>query len=195
PAFDGKGWYGQTWRDRLLETPQSLIEPQQKRGAEAPGDRCARRGHYRPDRSKADALKPGTDFGFQAQRRKRQRRQGFAFLSRCNRFETETGRGPGCSRCGSQTGTDVEALAPKLRENVLHHFLLAAEEMGAAGYVEKQAVRPVDGDERRVAVAPVRQVFQHATVGLRIGLDDIDARMHGTRIGNPHTGFKAECLG
>lgn len=53
-------------------------------------------------------------------------------------------------------------------EKIAAERRLAAEEMGAAGHVEGQPVRRVEGDERRVAVGGVGQALQQAEVRRRV---------------------------
>ena len=59
---------------------------------------------------------------------------------------------------------------------------LAAEQMRAAGDVEHQAVRRIEPDQRRVAVAPVGDRFEQLRVGRRIFLHDHEIGMHGARL-------------
>ena len=82
----------------------------------------------------------------------------------------------------------------KARQDVVQHRPFAAEQMGAAGDVEKQAVGAVQRHQRGVAVAPVGKAFEQAAVGLRIGLDDVDRGMHGARIGNAHAALQMKRL-
>ncbi len=58
--------------------------------------------------------------------------------------------------------------APRSVREIAAECRLAAEEMGAAGDVEDEAVRPVEGDERRVAVGGVGQALQQAEVRRRV---------------------------
>ena len=66
--------------------------------------------------------------------------------------------------------------------------------MGAAGDVEKKPVGRVDRDQRRVAVAPVGQRLEQPAVGLRLGFDHIDRRMHGAGVGDAHAGLELQRL-
>ena len=59
---------------------------------------------------------------------------------------------------------------------------------GAAGYVEKQAVIAIERDKGCVAVAPVSEALEQPKIGLTVGFDYLDRRMHGLRVGNAHTG-------
>ena len=53
----------------------------------------------------------------------------------------------------------------------LHHRGLAAEQMGAAGDVEKQAMRGIQRHQRREAVAPVGDGIQRPGIGGFIGIE------------------------
>lgn len=104
------------------------------------------------------------------------------------------GRRPGRPRCWGKAGANIETLMEEARQDVVQHGALAAEQMGAAGDVEKQAVRPVQRYQRGVAVAPVGKAFEQAPVCFRIGLDNVDRRMHGARIGDAHVAFQVQRL-
>ncbi len=89
--------------------------------------------------------------------------------------------------------------------------LVAAEEMGAAAHVEQQAgiaaeaagaagfgaflgdgaAQRIDRHPGRVAVAPVGDRFDQATVGLRVAGCRDQVRHQGARIGQPHMGAQA----
>ena len=103
-------------------------------------------------------------------------------------------RRPGGARRGGKPGADIKALMEEARQDVVEHGAFAAEKMGAAGDVEKQAVGPVQRHQRGVAVAPVGEAFEQAAVGLRIGFDDVDRRMHGARIGDAHAALQMQRL-
>ena len=47
-------------------------------------------------------------------------------------------------------------------------------------------------DERRIAVAPVGDGFEELPVGERIGVDRLEPRMHGARVGQRHAGLQPE---
>ena len=53
----------------------------------------------------------------------------------------------------------------------LHQRGLAAEQMGAAGNVEKQAMRGIQRHQRGEAVAPVGDIVQRLGVGGLIGIE------------------------
>ena len=78
------------------------------------------------------------------------------------------------------------------RDQIAGERRFAAEQMRAAGDVEHKTVRRIEPDQRRVAVAPIGDGFEQTPVGLRIGVRDRQARIHGARVGEPHAGLKAE---
>jgi hypothetical protein len=57
--------------------------------------------------------------------------------------------------------------------------LLAAEEMRAAADIQQDAVRGIDGDEGRVALAPIGDGFEQARIGIRVFRYGREGRMHG----------------
>ena len=71
---------------------------------------------------------------------------------------------------------------------------LAAEQMGAAGDVEHEAVGRIEADQRRVAVAPVGDGIEQAAVRRRLAGGDGKAGKHRARIGERHAGPQAEAL-
>ena len=106
----------------------------------------------------------------------------------------ETRRRPGSTGRRGEAGADVEALMEEAPQHIVEQPLLAAEQMDAAGHVEKQPVAAVQRHQRGVAVAPVGQAFEQPHVGLRVGLDDIDAGMHGAGVGYAHAGLQLQPL-
>ncbi len=66
--------------------------------------------------------------------------------------------------------------------------------MGAAGDVEHQSVGEIEADERRVAVAPVGDVFEGLPVRRFVGGGDGEAGMHGAGISERHVCPQAETL-
>ena len=76
-------------------------------------------------------------------------------------------------------------------EHVGHHRLFAAEEMGAAGDVEHQAVM-VERDERGVALGPVGDRGEERGVGGCILVDRVERGDHGAGVGERLAGLEAE---
>jgi len=68
-------------------------------------------------------------------------------------------------------GADGKALRGQDVAHPPHHRGLAAEQMGAAGNVQKQAVRGIQRHQRRKAVAPVGDVIQRLRIGRFIGIE------------------------
>ena len=70
---------------------------------------------------------------------------------------------------------------------------LAAEQMRAAGDVEKQAMRQIQRHQRRETVAPVGDVVdQHLRIRGRIGVEHLDVRTDRAGIGERQADFEAE---
>ena len=87
--------------------------------------------------------------------------------------------GHGAWRVSVRAQTEVPAIAaltakPCARQRAAHELQqrgLAAEQMGAAGDVEKQAVRRIERHQRREAVAPVGDVVRASCVGRLVGIE------------------------
>ncbi len=67
--------------------------------------------------------------------------------------------------------------------------------MRAAGDVEKQSVRRVEPDQRRVAVAPVGDRVEQPRIGGLVGINDGKRGIHRARIGERHAGAQTELRG
>ena len=102
--------------------------------------------------------------------------------------------GPGAAGGVGDGGAGVETLRREAGEEVAAERSFPAEQMGAAGDVEHQAVGQVEADERRVAVAPVGDVFERLPVRRLVGGRDGEAGMHGAGIGERHVCPQAEAL-
>ncbi len=72
---------------------------------------------------------------------------------------------------------------------------LAAEQMGAAGDVEQEAILAGEPDQRRVAIAHVGDRLEQARVRVPVGIDAGELRIHRPGIGERHAGGQAETLG
>ena len=77
----------------------------------------------------------------------------------------------------------------------LHQRRFAAEQMGAAGDVEKQAMRGIERHQRREAVAPVGDVVQQVGVGGFIGIEYPYLRTDRAGIGERQADFEAKTRG
>jgi hypothetical protein len=60
--------------------------------------------------------------------------------------------------------------------------------MGAAGDVEQQAVRRIDDDDRRKAIAILGQALQQESVGVRVVFFHREIRRAGARISETEAG-------
>ena len=89
-------------------------------------------------------------------------------------------------------GARLQPARPKPPHEIARERLLAAEQMRAAGDVEQQAVRRIEPDQRRIAVAPVGDRFEQREIRALVGLHDRDRRMHRARIRERHAGAQAE---
>ena len=131
------------------------------------------RGHI------ADGFQPGAaqaagDGLIGAEREHRQRfdRLGLAAI-RHDAAGDMTRHGARADRCARNRGTDGKTLPRQRAAHHLHQRGLAAEQMGAAGNVEKQAMRGIQRHQRREAVAPGGDVAQRLGVGRRIGIEHL----------------------
>ncbi len=82
-----------------------------------------------------------------------------------------TGHRPCAYRGAGDGGADGKTLRGQHVTHQPHHRGLAAEQMGAAGDVEKQAMRGIKRDQGREAVAPFGDVIQCLCVGNLIGIE------------------------
>ncbi len=92
-------------------------------------------------------------------------------------------------------GAGRKALQPEALYDVAAEGGLAAEQMRATRDVEHQSVRRIEPDERRVAVAPVRDGLEQDAVGVGIGVHDGEGRIHRLGIGQRHAVAQAEPRG
>ena len=67
--------------------------------------------------------------------------------------------------------------------------------MRAAGNIEEQAMRRIERDERRIAVAPVGELFEERMVGRLVGLGDDKIGNGAARIGKARAQADAPPLG
>ena len=155
---------------------QRLIEAQQQRLAEARGERRARARGEIGDAGEAGGFQVRDDVGIEAQRRDRQRQHGrFGFAARDDAGLAIARDAPGAADRVGNRDAGVKPLMREPRDQIAGQRRFAAEQMRAAGDVEQQAVRRIEADQRRVAVAPVGDGFEQPPVGLRIGVHDRQA--------------------
>ena len=86
----------------------------------------------------------------------------------------------------------METLPAKPLHQVAAHFSFAAEQMRAAGDVEKQSIRRIESDQRRITVAPVGDRVQQSCIGGLVRIDYRKRGIHRARIGERHAGAQAE---
>ena len=86
-------------------------------------------------------------------------------------------------RGGGNGRADGKALPRQCPRELPQQRRLAAEQMGAAGDVEKQPMRRIERDQRRETVAPVGDVFQRLAVGRLVGIINRELRTDGAGIG------------
>src|SRR5262245_54186976 len=83
---------------------------------------------------------------------------------------------PGGASGGSDRTARFKILTREAMEEIRKErrlaIAIARKEMRAAGNIEEQAMRRIERDERRVAVAPVGQLFEERLVGRIVGFDD-----------------------
>ena len=102
--------------------------------------------------------------------------------------------GPGAADGVGDGGAGMETLRREAGEEVAAKCRFPAEQVGAAGDVEDEAVGQVEADERRVAVAPVGDAFEGLPVRRFVGGRDGETGMHGAGIGERHVRPQAETL-
>ena len=146
----------QARRDRLVGAAERLIEAEQQRLAEARGERRARtRGEI------GDALRPEVfrSATISASMRSAAIGSGSTAASVSPRgtmpvFAIARDAPGAADRVGDRDAR-AKTLMREPRDQIAGQRRLAAEQMRAAGDVEQQAVRRIEADQRRVAVAPV----------------------------------------
>ncbi len=92
-------------------------------------------------------------------------------------------------------GADGKPLPRQRSAYRLHQRGLAAEQMRAAGDVEKQTMRRIERHQRRKTVAPVGDVVQGFAIGGRIGVEHFYMRTDRPRIGQRQADLKPETRG
>ena len=188
-----RGRHRQARRDRLVGVAQRLIEAEQQRLAEARGERRARARGEIGDAGQAGGFQVRDGLGIDAQRRDRQRQHGrFGFAARDDARLAIARDAPGAADRVGDRDAGAQTLLREPRDQIAGERRLAAEQMRAAGDVEQQAIRRIEADQRRIAVAPVGDGFEQTPVGLRIGVHDRQLRIHGAGVGEPHADLEAE---
>ncbi len=125
----------------------------------------------------ADGFQPGAaqaigDGSIGAQRGHRQRLDRLGFLAITDDATMDvTIHRPRAHRGSGDGGADGKTLSGQYTTHPSHHRGLAAEQMGTAGDVEKQAMRRIDRHQRRETIAPVGNGIQRPGVGGFIGIE------------------------
>ncbi|MNE03632.1 hypothetical protein D3C80_961410 [compost metagenome] len=169
----------------VAENPR---QPRGKVGAKTGGQRCAR-----AIVQIGQTFQTGPTQGLlllvrQLQRRDRQGAGGGAVLARCEQAAgTEAGQGAGdLGRCGqSAAGLKPSAFSAGL--DGLDQVHLAAEQMGAAGHVQHQAVRRVERDHGGEAAEILQHLRQQGGVGVRAVGDGAQGGRPRSRVGQGQT--------
>jgi len=82
--------------------------------------------------------------------------------------------------------TRMKTLRCKPPYQIAAQLVFATEQMRAAADVEKQPIRRIEADERRIAVAPIGDLLEHCPVGGFIRIDRRKLRIHRAGIGKRH---------
>ena len=106
-----------------------------------------------------------------------------------------TGQRPRAHGGAGDGGADRKTLRGQHAAQQPHHRGLAAEQMHAAGDVEKQAVRGIERHQRGEAVAPFGNGVQRVGVGGFIGIVHPHLRADGAGIGERQADIEAETRG
>ncbi len=104
-------------------------------------------------------------------------------------------RGPGRADGRGDGGMGGQAEACHPCEKVVAQPGLAAEQVRAAADVEQDAVGRIDGDERRVALAPVGDGVEKTCVAGLVLRHCGERGMHGAGLRQRHAGSEAEARG
>ena len=134
--------------------PEQLVEPVRQCRPEAGEQGRAGQGGQLADALETQPLQGLEQIGLQSQRRRRQGQDGGPCLGRQLTTGTELGPGPGQRqpvRHGQPMGQAQPVEAPA---QIGEQRALAAEQVAAAGEVDRQPVDAVDHHPRAVAAAP-----------------------------------------
>ncbi len=194
----GRDWLGKTLlddvirqrlarTDRAIALPQRLREERGEGGTEPRGDLTARTRGDIADGLQSGAAQAIDDCLMRTERPNRQRADGFGFLAIGNdaamdmpRQGARADRGRGYA-CADRKALHGQGIAEQFQQRVF-----AAEQMGAAGDVEKQTMRRIERNQRRETVAPVGDSVECPGVRRFIGVVDLQMRTDGAGIGERH---------
>ena len=105
------------------------------------------------------------------------------------------GHRPGAHGSAGDGGADGKTLRGQRIAHQPHQRGLAAEQMRAAGDVEKQPMRGIERHQRRKAIAPFSNGIQRFGVGSFIGIEYLQLRADGAGIGERQADIKAKTRG
>lgn len=103
----------------------------------------------------------------------------------------KAGKGPGGIGGAGNGRAQGEAHGSDAAGHVIAQNLLAAEEMGAAGNVEHETVRPIEADQGGVAITPVSQMIKQHAISRRIVVHGDQGRHADAGIGQGQTRHQA----
>ncbi len=131
-----------------------------------------------------------------AERRHRQRPDRVGFLAGTDDAAMGmTGQRPRAYGRAGDGGADRKPLRGQDAAQQPHHRGLAAEQMRAAGDIEKQAVRGIERHQRGEAVAPTGNGVQRVSIGGFIGIVHLHLGADGAGIGERQPDIETETRG
>ncbi len=170
-------------RERLVLVAECAIELAQEVGAEACGERCARKLQNVADAFQAEAIEQGSCRGRQAQRCKRQRLQQTTFPARGDdrRGAETSGGGSRPDGCGDARACGKSKI-PHPGEEVVAELAFTAKQMGAPADIQQDTVGRVDSDEGSIALTPIGDCGEQTGIGRRVFRQCDEIGMHGARL-------------
>ena len=93
------------------------------------------------------------------------------------------GQRPRTDRRARDRRADNKALPRQHSAQRFHQRGLATEQMGAAGDIEQQTMRRIEGHQRREAVAPVGDAVQGSCIRHLVGIEHLEIGTDRARIG------------
>ena len=180
-------------RDRSVESARRAVEGNEKRGAEAGGERRARAVH-----EIADALEPHAHESDGDIRREGEGDDGERSYAHCILAGGHDAPRPEpreSARCVGSPRNGAHCADPRpleIADDFREERPLAAREMRAARDVEHEAVGEIDGDDRREAVAPVADLREEGGVFRRRRLGDGKVGNARAGVGEREAGLEPE---
>ena len=179
--------------ERLVLAPERAVELAQQFAAEAGGERARGRSMISPMRFKPTRASAATVSGGSRSAASGSGDSNVALLAARITCRLAIMRG-GVGRADAAGDGDAIGKAGLLQPlaEIGDQRRFAAVKMRAAADVEQQAVGRIAGHQRRVAQAPVGDVFEQGGVGFGVFLDRLERRMHGARLRQRHAGREAK---